>query len=75
VIKLGPFGIDGRPSLFDVKGFGWRHLFWRLWWFSPRAESTMLEAYARLLGVDRLPGESNEALRTRMVRELARPHR
>jgi hypothetical protein len=75
MIRIGRLGIERRAPFFDVKPFGWCHVIGWFWWFDPKAERELLEAYARVLGTEPREGETSEALRARMVRELAKPPR
>jgi hypothetical protein len=69
---LWRFGYCRRSLVDHLQGFGWRPLFWRIWWYSPAEARRMLERHAALWGVEPLPRESNDSLRKRIL-EAADP--
>jgi hypothetical protein len=63
VRTLWRVGYGKRTAL---AGFGWRPVFWRLWWLDVRAERECLERYAANWNVRVIEGESNKSLHERI---------
>ena len=55
----------GDPR-YALAPLGWRCLWWRLWWFSPRREREQLWAYGLVWGLKMRSDETDEEFRERL---------
>lgn len=62
MIRIWRLGYETWPC-WTIHPAGWRHVFWRFFWFSPRVEREVLESYARIVGYTPYPGQTTAEIR------------